>query len=235
MLASSNPTFRTFTCFPLLPTEIRLRIWQYTLQQPRLLPIRTSYDLETKVLIFHCSQLPPRLLSICRESRDEALHFYILVHGGGNSSFYFNSQTDTVSLRRPDVWLEIIKSLDQHIAEAATPGQDAQVRSLVIHHKYILDLFWPMSQLPARKWNCGVRELFFTVTDVAKRLGYFQVAPKREDGREITSKEVRFMPVVEEGVRKLKGHVVDAEKLRAMVVQNETWDCKGLALRRRWR
>ncbi|PVH81380.1 hypothetical protein DL98DRAFT_514762 [Cadophora sp. DSE1049] len=217
-MATSNTSHIHFPLFPLLPTEIRLKIWQQALEQPRLLPIRISYHPDTKQPIFHCSQLPPRLLSVCRESRDEALHFHILVNDGGVSSFYFNSQTDTVSLRRPDSWLQIVKSLDQRIAEAAIAGQDTYVRSLVLHHKYMIDHFWPMSQLPTGNGDCGVREVFFTVADLNYKRGYLHLGVTRTEKREAEG-EVWFMPIVERGLERLKTYFVDAELPLVMAVQ----------------
>jgi len=78
----------TFTCFPKLPIELRLRIWDYC-HFPRIVDVtvcrvfdglrdRYSVDSPTK---YASSCRPPTVLSVCKESRRNALQHYDLEFG----------------------------------------------------------------------------------------------------------------------------------------------------------
>jgi hypothetical protein len=81
---------RQFYLFPQLPTEIRLKIWPLTLCEPRIVEIRTSdYPANFELISFSQNKRvsdinwvtkapPPAALSVCRESRSEALKVYTL-------------------------------------------------------------------------------------------------------------------------------------------------------------
>jgi hypothetical protein len=64
------PQPSTFTCFPRLPTELRLKIWRHA-QPVRFLEISLH-----EVARFSTRFAPPTILSINRESREEALKSY---------------------------------------------------------------------------------------------------------------------------------------------------------------
>jgi hypothetical protein len=80
--------FTEFTLFPLLPTEIRLKIWSLAFQYARLIEIRTldhpsnivytSNALGNKVsdIEWETRSAPPAALSVCQESRQEALRVW---------------------------------------------------------------------------------------------------------------------------------------------------------------
>ncbi|KAK3994846.1 hypothetical protein QBC44DRAFT_235134 [Cladorrhinum sp. PSN332] len=95
---STKPT--DFTYFPYLPTELRLLIWRLALQ-PRVVTLtRLSLPLTSPTK-------PPITLSICRESRDESLRFYISLTPPSSSSpfssqspIYFHPQLDTLYIPR---------------------------------------------------------------------------------------------------------------------------------------
>lgn len=74
---SSNSTF---TLFPSLPTELRLKIYSLALSVPRTLTLfceRKIIEGESRrATRFHSSSPPPSLLSVCQESRFEALCHY---------------------------------------------------------------------------------------------------------------------------------------------------------------
>ena len=62
----------TFTLFPNLPTELRIKIWQYSLLGPRI--IEAAY-LPEPFFSFNGAH-PPPVFQACRESRDVALSVY---------------------------------------------------------------------------------------------------------------------------------------------------------------
>jgi len=73
MAAVSEPALvKSFTLFPLLPTELRLKVWKFTLPGPRILELR--YD--KKHAEFISVARLPRALFICKESREETLKHY---------------------------------------------------------------------------------------------------------------------------------------------------------------
>ncbi|RAL59480.1 hypothetical protein DID88_006595 [Monilinia fructigena] len=102
-LQSSNLT--TFTLFPILPTELRIKIWQLAASQPRIVHI--TYDHPTESLV---SLSPaPALLATCGESRDESLPFFkklSLPNSACNSIIYLNLEVDTCYIRRATTSLE---------------------------------------------------------------------------------------------------------------------------------
>jgi hypothetical protein len=73
-------TLTTFHLFPNLPFELRLKIWEYAISEPRTVTIscqREMLDRERRFAkAFTSSTPPPRLLHINRESRFEALSLY---------------------------------------------------------------------------------------------------------------------------------------------------------------
>ena len=67
---------RTFTPFSQLPTELRLRIWQYCLPTPRIVELGRSFNTRLNsnpIQPFQYRNKPvPPLLHTCSESRSEA-------------------------------------------------------------------------------------------------------------------------------------------------------------------
>lgn len=83
---SSKPKF---TLFPKLPAEIRLMIWKAALPGPRLVDV--NFQFEDSEFAFgsnlaSCASPtpPPTLLSVCHESRTEALKHYSLCFAVGS-------------------------------------------------------------------------------------------------------------------------------------------------------
>ena len=83
--ASEEP--RTFTCFPKLPVELRLKIWGYASSVTRNVDIwARSLDIEIRysfqrTLYFYSSLPPPAVLHVNSESRCESLKYYDLDFG----------------------------------------------------------------------------------------------------------------------------------------------------------
>jgi len=93
-------TSPTFTTFPRLPTELRLKIWRHCFPKPRAIPIfQRNYDEDgpdQKIIRFECFTPHPTVLAVNRESRNEALRFYIIIHGPHNFCVAFDSERDTI-------------------------------------------------------------------------------------------------------------------------------------------
>jgi hypothetical protein len=98
MPASSPPTpHQTFTLFPNLAPELRLKIWSHACFAQT---ITLLYSQTTDT--FTSTSIPPAALSVNRESRAEALRTYKLSFGtkSHEASIYFNPYEDTLYLPR---------------------------------------------------------------------------------------------------------------------------------------
>lgn len=80
--------FDTFTCFPELPTELRLMIWKACAHVPRVLVLNQKRRLGDRIhhllrIHSHSLNTSPIVLRICRESRDTVLkaELYELIFG----------------------------------------------------------------------------------------------------------------------------------------------------------
>ncbi|KAH8681457.1 hypothetical protein BX600DRAFT_429392 [Xylariales sp. PMI_506] len=87
-----------FRLFSLLPTEIRLDIWQYSCHQR---VVEVYYN--SKKDRCEASTPPPAILHVCRESRREALRLYkeLFCTKTHSSNIYFNPEVDTLYIPRP--------------------------------------------------------------------------------------------------------------------------------------
>src|SRR5277367_5050976 len=72
--ASAASSAQSFPRFLELPSEIRLNIWKYCLPGPRAVELEYGERAE----LLYSKYPPPITLSICRESRTEALKHYEL-------------------------------------------------------------------------------------------------------------------------------------------------------------
>jgi hypothetical protein len=95
----------TFTLFPKLPSELRLKIWRLAAPGPRTVPVeyRMKYDTfeGKRVSTFsgwRSSDPVPVILHICHEARDEALKSYQPAFGSyfQQPKIYINFDIDTV-------------------------------------------------------------------------------------------------------------------------------------------
>src|SRR5436190_18405372 len=85
---------KSFTLFPKLPIELRLKIWRDSIQ-PRMVKVR--YDKAHK----RCTSFAiPAILHASRESRYVGLKTYQLCFGleNGGGGLYFNYDIDAVAL-----------------------------------------------------------------------------------------------------------------------------------------
>jgi hypothetical protein len=118
--ASEEP--RTFSLFPKLPVELRVKIWGYACSVTRNVDIWTrSLDIEQgcfyqRAIYFHSSLPPPAVLHVNSESRSESLKYYDLDFGAkltisnthsvpftisSPNRVYFNWTTDRLCLVNP--------------------------------------------------------------------------------------------------------------------------------------
>lgn len=102
-LANSSPKLKEFTLFAELPLELRLKIWQHTFPGPRVVKVNSYGIVKQDGYNFHAfySTSPiPMAMSICSESRIEALRHYHASFGMRYPSIpsiiYFNYEIDTL-------------------------------------------------------------------------------------------------------------------------------------------
>ena len=99
----SSPKLNNFTFFPELPFELRLKIWRQAFPGPRVVKVNSYGMVNLDGYCFHAfcsaSQLPI-VLSVCQESRAEALRYYHPSFGMRYPSIpsiiYFNCDIDTL-------------------------------------------------------------------------------------------------------------------------------------------
>lgn len=89
---------QSFPCFSNLPVELRLKIWRYCQPGPRLV-IFSKYARYSKHDSKESPAPPaPTILFVNRESREETLKEYCLIHPQFHSFTAFNANRDTLLL-----------------------------------------------------------------------------------------------------------------------------------------
>jgi len=135
----SHIQLQSFTLFPTLPTELRLKIWQCVIPGPRDVTIqyRTKYEefngKNVYTFVGWTSHDPvPLVLHICHESRAEGLKSYQPSFGSyfHQPKIYFDFSKDTLSFT-------------PRMANGDAPPSAANVREGVEHcyPRYMLDVF----------------------------------------------------------------------------------------------
>jgi hypothetical protein len=158
---------KTFTCFPKVPVELRLKIWGYASSVNRNVDIWVR-SLDTKLikpyerpLYFYTSLPPPAVLHVNSESRSESLKYYDLDFGTNitikhthsvpftisiPSRIYFNWNTDRLCLVNPSE-LEnksIARVVSSQLANYHTVCQKKGLRYFAINIAHsTLPLFMP--------------------------------------------------------------------------------------------
>jgi hypothetical protein len=118
-------SLKEFTCFPQLPSELRLKIWAYACHHPRNIDIfladlgKLRVENENGISDFASyryyskySYTHPVILRVSKESREEALRHYHLSFGTSHvfsnvsistpAKLYINFASDRICLLRPD-------------------------------------------------------------------------------------------------------------------------------------
>jgi hypothetical protein len=121
MEPNPHPQLQSFTLFPDLPVELRLKVWAYTIpprivtlhsqgkhDEPRL--IRNSEVVYCGKAMWWTSPNPiPTILHICHESREEALKSYCRLFKPNDfqAAIYFDFSRDTlrIGITRPEYYL----------------------------------------------------------------------------------------------------------------------------------
>ncbi|TGO35141.1 hypothetical protein BHYA_0169g00210 [Botrytis hyacinthi] len=100
-----SSTLTTFSLFPFLPKELRVKIWKFAACHPRI--VHLTYDHPTESLV---SLSPiPALLSTCGEARDELLPLFkqlALPPSACGARIYVDLDVDTVYIRRATTSIE---------------------------------------------------------------------------------------------------------------------------------
>lgn len=100
-----SSTLTTFSLFPFLPKELRVKIWKFAARHPRI--VHLTYDHPTESLV---SLSPiPALLSTCGEARDELLPLFkqlALPPSACAARIYVDFDVDTVYIRRAATSIE---------------------------------------------------------------------------------------------------------------------------------
>ncbi|KAF7937589.1 uncharacterized protein EAE98_001903 [Botrytis deweyae] len=100
-----SSTLTTFSLFPFLPKELRVKIWKFAACHPRI--VHLTYDHPTESLV---SLSPiPALLSTCGEARDELLSLFkqlALPPSACGAKIYVDLDVDTVYIRRAATSIE---------------------------------------------------------------------------------------------------------------------------------
>lgn len=152
-----HPTSKTLTCvlplrqhlFSRLPTELRLKIWNYNLPQTRLVPIQcgsnwpSSLEPSQSRLSFNTGCTSPAVipanLHVCAESRTEALKHYQLEFGfaRGPGQVFFNPTRDVMYFGPRDGYMAADSQFNTCMS-MCDPDQLATVRRIAINDA----LFW---------------------------------------------------------------------------------------------
>lgn len=111
----------SFTLFPGLPTEIRLKIWRLIAPGPRTVLVQYSTKCKISAFTGWTSPYPPPvILAICQESRLEALKSYQLAFGSyfHPAKIYIDFSIDTLRFENaPKEWEPFWDPNEQHYSE----------------------------------------------------------------------------------------------------------------------
>jgi hypothetical protein len=163
IMAPLSANLEAFTCFPLLPLELRRKIWKDA-QPFRLITVEAHREsLHYQQVAFHSSDPPPNLLSVNHEAREETLRSYVVVYDITNLDrkprFYFNSMRDTIYLDQPECpWYHVVSAIDHSISmpEARVRNLAIQDGAAIPHHDTQPTVFYQPSD---REVTCVVQEL----------------------------------------------------------------------------
>ncbi|TGO91979.1 hypothetical protein BPOR_0013g00100 [Botrytis porri] len=95
-----SSTLTTFSLFPYLPKELRVKIWKLAARHPRIVHLTYDHSIESLVSLSPI----PALLSTCGEARDELLALFkqlALPSSAFGARIYVDLDVDTVYVRRP--------------------------------------------------------------------------------------------------------------------------------------
>lgn len=231
MEPSTRPT-PTFTCFSRLPAELRLAIWQGALPI-RILTVRTIPAPSPHPWgrpAFASIDPQPALLSVNKESREEALKTYVVLHDPYGPRFYFNSLRDTIFF---DVdcpsWITIL--YDLNFNRSSSPSA---VRSIaLLNDSMTAGLF------AATVLRCGILEVFLVAKFWTGMPNVWPLIPRVVDNNGMAVEVYRDGDLHRKIIQKL-GEVRAIEYPTmgripiVTAVQQEFWVREGVRLRGTW-
>jgi hypothetical protein len=88
-MSSTPPSSRRFSLFPELPTELKLKIWEFALLAPRVIPVKDNCIGQPHMLRAMGRQ--SGIAHANREAREVALKFYTVLSDRFLHPIYFNS------------------------------------------------------------------------------------------------------------------------------------------------
>jgi hypothetical protein len=91
-MSSISPSSRRFTFFPELPTELKLKIWEFALLVPRVIPVKDNCIGQPHMLRAMGRQ--SSITHVNREAREVALKFYTVLTDRLLHPIYFNPDYD---------------------------------------------------------------------------------------------------------------------------------------------
>ena len=121
---------RQFTLFPILPTEIRLKIWNYVLLHDRIIEIRSSnnpenYGIEPRIQPWLAVL---SLLRVCHESRAEAQKINWREH----TTPFWHSRAQVVKFDTDRIYLDFITCIRLRDNRHSLTGTEWLVNHLVL-------------------------------------------------------------------------------------------------------
>jgi hypothetical protein len=197
-----------FVCFPRLPTEIRLKIWA----QGRAVRILTVKSIPSYYGIkFVCHEPAPVLLSVCHESRQEALRFYRRVSDSAGNYFYFNPLNDTLLLDASSAveWIRVLHAIERSL------GPTSKILSLALRNAHAC----PHTLAVEVTHEKGLRELFV--------VGEFEgtLVPRRDMA-------IRHYRTLVEAIE--RWNCVEAALPKVTAVKEDFWKTHALSLVGSW-
>jgi hypothetical protein len=160
--AGSGNKSPEFTCFPLLPFELRYKIWKDICFIPRVIDVWSRPLLEMDAachLMYYQShkRVPPAILHTCKEARDVGLKFYTLDFGTSGEwninhakftmvsqpQIYVNWACDIVCpmpLRVENDWANA-KLYQSMVTDLATKRHEMR-RIAITSNKSVVDWIW---------------------------------------------------------------------------------------------
>jgi 2EXR family len=151
----------TFTYFPKLPVELRLKVWGYCLPGPREItlicrsrwrgwesPLNEFKDGEAVLTVARSTTKPLALLAVNFESRTVTLKCYQLHFGTllGNKPIYFDPELDTLRMHSLEVYIMLMFTAGW-IGQTEEQKEEMKAVRSVTQHFSFHDA-WGISHLP---------------------------------------------------------------------------------------
>jgi hypothetical protein len=224
----TSTTTPTFTLFPKLPPELRLKICKLALPNSRVIMIRKPYcKLKAQHPHHHCrdkSLAPPHLLHVNRECREVALKYYNLAFADYlHNPVYFDFSRDFLCFEDSivtclftciDVWIDIWKPKSTIQPPRSGPIECSKVRNLaLLGRNYQLD-GRDRGKYHGDLYNfCNLKTLFLSKSIKSWETKVENILRNEwKEGREQNQQECKFMWKPKKEMRALFFYKVRAHK-----------------------